>query len=192
MAYALTAEQKVQDRRALLDATEQLVYTRGVQAVAIDEICQVSGRTPGRFHAMFATKEDLVVAMLQRRDRRWRGSLASHVESVNGTPRRVQAIFEWLRGWFSEPGFRGCAWINIHGELGSSSEKILDEVRSHKKAFRNQILAWAAPAGPEIADAIFLLAEGAIITAAINSDPDAADRAYSAAEKLLAGAARGR
>ncbi|GAA1867466.1 TetR/AcrR family transcriptional regulator [Myceligenerans crystallogenes] len=187
----LTAEQKIQDRRVLLDVAERLIYARGVHEVSMDEIRDVSGRSLKRIYANFPTKEALVVAMLRRRDQRWRSSLAQHVESVDGTARRVDAIFEWLRGWFSEPGFRGCAWINIHGELGSSSAAILEEVRSHKAAFRKQVTTWAAAGGPAVAEGIFLLAEGAIVAAAINSDPGAADTAREAAERLLAGSLPG-
>lgn len=186
MPSTLTAEQKIQDRRVLLDVAEQLIYAKGVHAVAMDEIRDVSGRSLKRIYAIFSTKEDLVVAMLRRRDLRWRSNLAQHVESVEGTPRRVAAMFEWLRAWFSEPGFRGCAWINIHGELGSSSAAVLEEVRSHKAAFRKQVVTWAAAGGPAVAEGIFLLAEGAIVAAAINSDPGAADAAREAAERLLA------
>jgi hypothetical protein len=33
-----------------------------------------------------------------------------------GDPRqRIIAVFDWLQAWFSEPGFRGCAWINGYG-----------------------------------------------------------------------------
>jgi AcrR family transcriptional regulator len=187
------------DREALLDATEALVYARGVQAVGMDQIREASGLSLKRIYALFPAKEDLVVGMLRRRDRRWRASLAAFVEQSavgqsaagqSGDPsERVLALFDWLHAWFSEPGFRGCAWINIHGELGPASQAVLDEVRSHKKAFRDQIAAWTDTAGTDTAgtaDAVYLLAEGAIVTAGISGNPGIALEARDAARLLLA------
>ena len=180
------ASREAADREALLDATEALVYARGVQAVGMDQIREASGLSLKRIYALFPAKEDLVVGMLRRRDRRWRASLAAFVEQsgADGPAEHVLALFDWLHAWFSEPGFRGCAWINIHGELGPASQAVLDEVRSHKKAFRDQIAAWTDTAGT--ADAVYLLAEGAIVTAGISGDPEVAREARDAARLLLA------
>lgn len=185
-----SADRRTADREALLDATESLVYANGVQAVGMDQIRESSGLSLKRIYALFPAKEDLVAEMLRRRDRRWRASLAAFVEQSgaarSGDPAgRVLALFDWLRAWFSEPGFRGCAWINIHGELGPASAAVLDEVRSHKAAFRDQVTAWAEAARPGTADAVYLLAEGAIVTAGITGDPAVASAAREAARLLL-------
>ncbi|MFF3571010.1 TetR/AcrR family transcriptional regulator [Nocardia jiangxiensis] len=184
---ALTAEQKADDRGLLLDATESLIYANGVQAVGMDKIREVSGLSLKRIYSMFRTKEDIVVAVLRRRDARWRAELTTFVEGFDDPTQRILAIFDWLRNWFGDPGFRGCAWINIHGELGPSSPAVLDEVRTHKQAFREQITALTQAEQPEIADAIYLLAEGAIVTAGIAGTPEIAEVARRAAERLLAG-----
>lgn len=188
------ASREAADREALLDATEALVYARGVQAVGMDQIREASGLSLKRIYALFPAKEDLVVGMLRRRDRRWRASVAAFVEQSGGgqsgggqsgdPAERVLALFDWLHAWFSEPGYRGCAWINIHGELGPASQAVLDEVRSHKKAFRDQIAAWTDTA--DTADAVYLLAEGAIVTAGISGNPEIALEARNAARLLLA------
>ena len=71
-----------------------------------------------------------VVAVLQRRDLRWRGNLATYVEQHEDPRERVLAVFDWLGQWFAEPDFRGCAWINAYGELGATSPAVLTEVRA--------------------------------------------------------------
>ncbi|MFF2653146.1 hypothetical protein [Streptomyces sp. NPDC058045] len=95
------------------------------------------------------------------------------------------AVFGWLAEWFAEPGFRGCAWINAHGELGPSSAAVLAEVRAHKRAFRAQIARWAEATGLPVADGVHLLAEGAMVTAGIDADPSPAHHARQAAATLL-------
>lgn len=187
MPAPLTEEQIRRAREDLLDAAETLFYEHGVQAVGMDQVRAASDLPLKRIYRLFPTKEDLVVAMLRRRDRRWRASLATHVEQVSDPPERVLAVFDWLADWFAEPGFRGCAWINAHGELGSSSPAVLAEVRSHKRAFREQVDEWVRAAGvPAAADGVFLLAEGAIVTAGISGDPAPARQARSAVAALLA------
>lgn len=123
--------------------------------------------------------------MLRRRDQRWRESLAAFVERVPDPRERVLAVFDWLAEWFAEPGFRGCAWINAHGELGSSSEAVLAEVRSHERAFREQLAEWVGATGSPVAEQLFLLVEGAIVTAGTSGDPESARHARAAAEALL-------
>jgi AcrR family transcriptional regulator len=185
MPAPISAEQHRQDREALLDAAERLFYERGIQAVGMDAVRAASGLPLKRIYGFFAAKEDLVVAVLRRRDLRWRGSLAAHVEQTPDARERVLALFDWLADWFAEPGFRGCAWINAYGELSASSEPVLAEVRSHKRAFHDQIAVWADAAGLPTAEPVILLAEGAIVTAAINGDPAPARQARAVVAALL-------
>lgn len=185
MPAPITDEQNRLDRVALLDAAERLFYERGIQAVGMDEVRAASGLPLKRIYRFFAAKEDLVVAVLKRRDQRWRGSLADHVEQVPGPRERVLAVFDWLAEWFAEPGFRGCAWINAHGELGPSSEAVLAEVRSHKQAFHDQIAVWVRATGLPVVEPVFLLAEGAIVTAGISGDSAPAGHARAAVATLL-------
>ncbi|GAA3144660.1 TetR/AcrR family transcriptional regulator [Streptomyces echinatus] len=185
MPAPITEAQTRLDREALLDTAERLFYAHGIQAVGMDRVREASGLPLKRIYRLFATKEDLVVAVLRRRDRRWRASLTAYVESVADPRERVLAVFDWLAAWFAEPGFRGCAWINAHGELGSSSEPVLAEVRSHKRAFHDQLTAWVRATGAPVAEAVHLLAEGAIVTAGVHTDPAAARHARAAVERLL-------
>ncbi|WP_333763632.1 TetR/AcrR family transcriptional regulator [Streptomyces sp. IBSBF 2390] len=186
MPAPITEEQTRLDRAALLDAAEALFYAHGIQAVGMDRVREASGLPLKRIYRLFATKEDLVVAVLRRRDRRWREGLTAHVEGVRDPRERVLAVFDWLAGWFGEPGFRGCAWINAFGELGSSSEPVLAEVRSHKQAFHDQLAAWVRATGVPVAEPVFLLAEGAVVTAGLSGDPSPAAHARTAVESLLA------
>ncbi|EME55900.1 TetR/AcrR family transcriptional regulator [Amycolatopsis decaplanina] len=185
MPAAVTDEQNRLDREVLLDAAEKLFYENGIQAVGMDQVRAASGLSLKRIYRFFEAKEDLVVAMLKRRDLRWRGSLAAHVEQVADPRERVLSIFDWLAGWFAEPGFRGCAWINAHGEFGSSSEAVLAEVRAHKRAFHKQIETWVRATGLSVTEPVYLLAEGAIVTAGISGDAEPARQAREAVSALL-------
>jgi AcrR family transcriptional regulator len=176
-------------RDKALDAAEQLIYARGIHAVGMDDVRTASGVALKRLYQLFPGKEALVEAVLDRRDLRWRERLSAYVEKVPDPRERPLAVFDWLAGWFAEPGFRGCAWINAFGEAGATSPVVAAQVERHKQAFAGQLAGWVAEAGgtPEVAAQLFLLAEGAMVTAGIRRSPESARVARRAAAVLLAG-----
>jgi AcrR family transcriptional regulator len=180
--------------RRLLDAADSLYYARGIQAVGIDEVRSAAGVSLTRLYQLFPSKQHLVAAYLRRRDQRWRASLAHYVSERQheADPREpLLAVFNWLEDWFREPDFRGCAFINAFGELGTDSDLVVDAVREHKALFRQYLVELAddltdADDPTAIADQLLLLAEGATTTAAITGSPYAARAARAAATALLA------
>ncbi|MFD7062007.1 TetR/AcrR family transcriptional regulator [Streptomyces sp. NPDC059906] len=177
-------------RERALDAAEELFYARGVRAVGMDEVRGASGVSLKRLYQLFPAKEQLVVACLDRRDVRWRGRLAEYAGRHEEPGARVLAVFDWLGGWFAEPGFRGCAWINAYGELGPASPAVAERVRAHKAAFRAFLDTLAAGAGlpAALGGQLFLLAEGAMVTAGVTGDAEPARQAREAARVLLGAA----
>lgn len=174
-------------RERVLDAAEELFYGRGIQSVGMDAVRGASGVSLKRLYQLFPAKEQLVEAYLERRDERWRGRLAAHVEREEDPERRVLAVFDWLEEWFGEEGFRGCAWINSYGELGATSERVVAQVRAHKRAFGDYLASLVSDAGrpAALAAPLFLLAEGAMVTAGITGSTRPAAEARAAARVLL-------
>ncbi|AZM90888.1 TetR/AcrR family transcriptional regulator [Streptomyces sp. W1SF4] len=167
-------------RTRLLDAAEALFYAEGVQAVGMDRIRAESGVPLKRLYRLFPAKDALVAAYLERRDARWIGGLR---EAVAAAEEPVPAVFDWLARWFSEPGFRGCAFLNAYGELGTGPAAVLDVVRRHKAELRS--LLGTLTDSPALADQLLILAEGATVVAALTPGPEPALRAREAALRLL-------
>ncbi|WP_091097306.1 TetR/AcrR family transcriptional regulator [Micromonospora citrea] len=171
----------------LLDAADALFYERGIQAVGMDAIRAASGVSLKRTYQLFPSKEHLVEAVLRRRDRAVRDALAAYTSARPTPTERVLAVFDYLRDWFDEPDYRGCAFINSFAELGGTSPNVVDIVRTHKRAFADHLAALVAEAGgpPALAAQLALLANGAMVTAAITGDVGAAREARAAARRLL-------
>ncbi|MEV4479107.1 TetR/AcrR family transcriptional regulator [Micromonospora coxensis] len=177
----------------LLAAADTLFYERGVQAVGMDAIRQASGVSLKRAYQLFPSKEQLVEAVLRRRDRAVLAGLEAYT-SARATPTaRILAVFDYLDDWFRQPDFRGCAFINSYAELGGVSAGVAGLVRGHKRAFTAHLAVLVAAAGqpPALADQLAVLANGAMVTAAITGSPEPARQAADVARRLLAPAGQG-
>lgn len=172
----------------LLDAAERLFYERGVQAVGVDAVVSEAGVATKTLYAHFGSKDGLIEAYLRRRDRRWLTWLRDAVDAAAPGPARVFAVFDALGQWFARPDYNGCAFINIAGEL-AASPTARSIARDHKAALRALLADVAAGSGvtdhTTLGDRLMLLVEGAIITAHVEHDSAAAQRARSAAAALL-------
>jgi AcrR family transcriptional regulator len=177
-------------RTRVLNAAEELFYARGIQAVGIDQIRDRAGVSLKRLYQLFETKDQLVEAYLVRRDRRWLDELKTYVDRHADAHARIFAVFDFLEHWFAQPGFRGCAWINAHGELGAVTPVVAEEARAHKTHFKTTLAELVRQAGApqSFADDLYLVAEGAMVTAGIFGTPTAATQARSTAQRLLGSA----
>jgi AcrR family transcriptional regulator len=180
-------------RERLLTAAYELFSTRGVQAVGIDMIIQRSGVARQTMYRHFDSKQDLVLAFLQRREELWtRDWLQGTVERAADDPReRLLAIFDAFDRWFREPGFEGCSFINVMLEHPAPDHPVHRACAAHLAEIRRYLAELARRdriADPEsFARDWHLLMKGSIVAAA-EGDVDAAKRARRLGERLLADA----
>ncbi|MEU5974090.1 helix-turn-helix domain-containing protein [Streptomyces sp. NPDC047315] len=182
-------------RLRALEAARTLFNERGVQAVGMDAIRTASGVSLKRLYQLFPSKDALVEEVLRLRDEAFLADVAAHAERTGARAPydRVLDVFDFLAEWFAEPDFRGCVFINAHGELGGVSAGVTAVVRAHKQAvrayFADLVDALGAPAG--LADQLAVLADGAMASAGVSGSPAAAGQAKEAA-RVLVDAALGR
>lgn len=171
----------------IVDAADALYYARGYSTVGMDAVRDAAGVSLRRLYQEFASKEALVLAVLQRRRERWSIELDARLAAAPPGRDRLLALYDYLADWFGDDGFRGCGFINAFGELGGTSPAIAQAVREHKEGFQQRVAALAAEAGasPALAPQLALLAEGAQTTAAIAGSSEAAGHARAAASILI-------
>ncbi len=179
-------------REKVLDAADHLYYTRGIQAVGMDELRTAAGVSLKKLYQLFGSKELIIEEVLRRRNNSWTQGIRAEALKHSTPKGKLLAIYDFLAGWFVEDDFRGCAFINSFGELGSTAPGVAEAARSHKDSFQHYVadLAREAGAGPELAPQLVLLAEGAQTTAAILKQPEVASHARAAAEVLIEAALR--
>jgi AcrR family transcriptional regulator len=176
-------------KQQVLDAADALFYERGVQSVGMDAIRTASGVSLKRLYQLFPSKDVLIEAYLDRREILWQTMLNDHVEAKTDPRDRILAVFDFLYDWSGQRDYRGCAFINAFGELGSVSPRVAEMALQHKEGFRQVLTQLAKAAGAEdpdrLADHLILLSEGAITRSAISGGSDPAVRAREAATMIL-------
>ena len=182
---------EVTARTSVVEAADRLFYLRGVQAVGMDAVRTEAGVSLKRIYSLFASKDELIEAVLQHRTARWDAGIATAAASARSPREQILAVFDFLDTWFNESDFRGCAFINAFGELGANSSRVAGAVRKQKLAFREYLTGLTREMGvpDDVAVQVAILAEGAQVSAAILDDPGIATVARRAAEDLLDSAA---
>jgi AcrR family transcriptional regulator len=175
-------------QRNILEATDRLFYDRGIRAVGMDAIRDASGVSLKRLYRLYPSKEQLAEAVLRRRADAFHAALAAHTADLGSPRERLLAIFDWLYDWFSAPDYRGCPFVNAFGEGHGGG--VTDAVADQKHDFEQLLGELVAEAGGDgaLARQLLILANGAMVTAAILDAPDAALEAQAAARALLDGA----
>jgi AcrR family transcriptional regulator len=182
-------------RERVLQTASRLFHREGIRAVGVDRIAAEARVGKMTLYRHFATKDDLVVAVLEGRDGPARAALAQAMEHAGDDPTaRLLAPFAMLEPWFASPGFRGCPFMNAALELRDPADPphpARAVAARHKAATRDAFAAAARAAGHDdsdadvLADQLALLFDGAIAQAQTRTDPRAVARAARAAAQAL-------
>jgi AcrR family transcriptional regulator len=175
----------------IVETADALFYTRGIQAVGMDEIRSTAGVSLKKLYAAFPGKEQLIAAVLAGRHDFWEQGIRAAVDAADDPRAQLLAVYDFLESWFGDETFRGCGFINAFGELGATSPAIAEIAREHKDSFQRFVAGITAQAVPdteraeELAAQLALLAEGAQTTAAIAGTTEPAVHARRAAAVLI-------
>jgi AcrR family transcriptional regulator len=106
-------------RERILDTAYELFSTRGIRAVGTEEVLAKAGVAKSTLYRHFPSKEELVLAFLQRREHRWtRAFVEEEAKRRGSTPReRLLAIFDAFDEWFHRDDFEGCSFIKVLLEM---------------------------------------------------------------------------
>ena len=177
-------------RDQIVDTALDLFYRKGFNATGIEKVLGDADVARMTLYNHFKSKEELIIAVLRRRDERFRDWLVRYVEKGADTPRdRLLALFDAHGEWFAEADFRGCLFVNAAAEFSGTSDSIHAVAAEHKRLNTSFIRGLAVAAGandPDVlSDQISLLLEGAIVSAQVLGDGVWARKARAAAEILI-------
>ena len=177
-------------RERLIETAQRLFYENGYHATGIDRVVAESGVSKMTLYRHFRSKNELIVAVLRRRDEAARNGFMREIRRHGATPQqRLLAVFDLLEAWFRSPQFAGCMFIFASGEFSDRDDPIHRTAAEHKRMYRAHIAELAREAGVADADGLaaqlWLLIEGSIVTAHMSGAPATAQQAKQAAAALI-------
>ena len=156
---------KISARERILLTAHDLFYRDGIRGTGIDRIIADSKVTKATFYRHYPSKDTLIGAYLDYRHGRWMGAFQDALCRHGGGS---GALVPALREWFDEPGFRGCAFVNAAGEMGTALPETRQWLKRHKAALR-RLLESLFSADAERSSTVAIIAlgiDGAIVRAA--------------------------
>jgi AcrR family transcriptional regulator len=172
-------------RERILETAYELFSHRGIRGVGVER----AGVAKATLYRHFRSKDDLVLAFLERREQLWTQEfVAAQARRRGATPEeQLLAIFDVFDEWFRRDDFEACSFINVLLEMGPAHPAGGACVR-HLDNVRSVVRTLAEEAGLRDLDAFarswHILMKGAIVSAA-EGDADAAQRAKSMAGLLI-------
>ena len=178
-----------QARERILATAYDLFSHRGIRDVGVDELIATAGVAKATLYRHFPSKNDLVIAFLERREQRWTHEwLETEARRRGATPEeQLLAIFDVFGEWFRRDDFEACAFINVLLEMGSEHPAGTASI-AHLEHIRSVVRQLAEEAGlrdPEsFARSCHILMKGSIVSAA-EGDVEAAQRGQAMARLLI-------
>ncbi len=157
-------------RDHLLETALRLFNQHGYTATGVDLIIAEAGVAKTTLYRHFDTKEDLILAALERQDEQARDAMRAFVEQRASDPvGRLLATFDCLEAWFRDERFRGCPFVSAAGEHKDTANPVFRAAALHKRltlAYFEELAHAARFAEPKrIAAEINVLHEGATAVA---------------------------
>jgi AcrR family transcriptional regulator len=182
-------QSKPDTRERILDTAYELFSRRVSRDVGVDELIEQAGVAKATLYRHFPSKDDLVIAFLERRQERWTLAWVEAEARRRGTTPEEQllAIFELFDEWFQRDDFEACSFINVLLEMGPAHPAGRASVR-HLASIRTVVGRLAEEAAlrdpASFAHSWHILMKGSIVSA-IEGDAQAAQRARSMARLLI-------
>ncbi|HEY6583368.1 MAG TPA: helix-turn-helix domain-containing protein [Gaiellaceae bacterium] len=177
-------------RDRILESAYELFSHRGIRAVGIDEIRDRADVAKATLYRHFASKDELVLAFLDRRELLWTREWVEREARTRASDPEGQllAIFDAFDDWFRQDDFEGCSFINVMLEWADRDHPIGKASALHLANIRAFLTTLATEAGlrePEtFAHSWHILMKGSIVAAA-EGDVEAAQRAKAMGRALI-------
>ena len=178
-------------RQQILQAAFRQFRRKGFFRSGIDEIAAASRVTKRTLYNHFASKDDLLAAVLAAQHERAFTAPDPYGISLRGNPQFiVDDLFDALVTWSSKPKWAGSGFTRLAMELADlPGHPARSVARQHKTALEAYLVGILTTAGLENPAArareLMLLIEGAMLMIMIHGDRSYAGAAATAARKLL-------
>ena len=165
----------------VIDAASILFAESGVRAVGVDRIIAEAGVAKASFYRHFPSKDDVVVAWLRSPAARWLDPVRAEAdERAAPGVGRLLAFLHVVGELISRPGFSGCPYLNVAGELHEASgpvREVLEDFASEVRECLRSLVREAGLSDPDgVAAECRLVVAGAMSITVLVADGGEAGR----------------
>ena len=186
-------------REHVLAVAHELFYWQGIRATGVDKIAAEAGVAPTTLYRLFASKDDLVAAYVERASELFKEWVTAATRPEVGPPReRILSLFDALGEQIRPSNCRGCTFLMALAELPDRSLPAHAHAVATKAWVRDRLgeltdeLAATTPIGDPaaLADQLALVVEGVYASVQALGVDGPARRGRALAETLIAVAGR--
>ena len=172
----------------IVEAASPLFYRRGLAAVTVEDIAAAAGLTKRTLYYHFPTKDDLIVAYLERWRTRIRATLEAGGEHADPLDTLLGA-FRRLEREVARDGYRGCPFVNAVTELNDRAHPATALAVAYKEDrrawFERLLVAAGIPSAEKLSRQLTLLWDGAMVRSLVHNSAAPVREAHDAAAGLI-------
>ncbi|HRJ48933.1 MAG: TetR family transcriptional regulator [Phycisphaeraceae bacterium] len=178
-------------RQRLIEAAKSRFYRDGFRNVGIDAILDDVGISKTAFYKHFASKDDLMVGVLDDVNGFLQQRFQRMVKDRGGpsASSQLRAVLEVVKEIIEDQSFHGCIFVNVAMEFPSPHDPAHQAAVRHKKAIEEFVYELAERAGStrpaDLARELCMIMEGAYVTRAVTRDAATIEIARRLAESAF-------
>lgn len=186
----MTKDVRKSPEEKLLLAARRLFCQAGIHATGVTRILKEAGVARQSLYTHYGSKENLLKAVLDTEASMWFHWFDLDLPALKCLPqKRILALFDLLEKWFENEDFFGCIFVNAVAEHEKDSGWVKDMAGTYRDQIIGRLGALVVESGARNSDIVTqklgLIIEGAIITAMVTQNSQAAYIARLAAEDVL-------
>ena len=177
-------------RKRIFDTASGLFYVKGIRAVGVEMIAEEAKTTKMSLYRSFPSKDELVAEWLRDHDVKfWQTWDAMSRRFPANSRKQLRAAFTLLAKHVADPKTRGCPMANAAVELTDKDHPARKVIEAHKAKLRTRLAEMCTQLRARkprvLADQLFLLMEGAQVSAQILGVRGPARSVARAADTLI-------
>ena len=177
-------------RDRILDTAARLFYDHGIHAVGQQQVIEECGCGKNLLYREFPSKDELVVAYLERKREEWAVNFRAAISPYDGDPAaQLVALVKDAADRVAEPTYRGCPFQNVHAEFpdpNHPANRLSVEHRAEILAALRTLAEQAGAPDPHtLADRVLLIVDGVYANGALLGSHGASAAAVEFAREVV-------
>ena len=182
-------QKEVAPKDKVFQTAARLFYQHGYRAIGVDTLAAESGIGKMTLYRHYPSKDDLIAAYLKDSNEVFWRNFEEIIKDAPTPREKLLAFFVSLQEYVSTAACYGCAFLNVATEYPEADYPGHQIALAHKEAVRAKFRELSKESGARepavLADQLFLLMDGAYMSARMFGPENPASHLASAAQALI-------